>query len=39
MPPYRPLWYFRPLAHQIRPHGGDSAHFEKHCPNLMLTLT
>ena len=27
---FRPLWFFRPLAHQNRPLGGDSAHFENH---------
>jgi len=29
-PPYRLLWFFRPLAHQNRPQVGDSALFEKH---------
>jgi len=25
-----PLWFYRPLAAQNHPHGGDSAHFENH---------
>jgi len=29
LPPIAPL-LFCPLAHQNRPQGGDSAHFEKH---------
>ena len=37
-PPYRPLWFFRPLAHQNRPQGGDSAHFEKHCSRTYIIL-
>jgi len=32
--PYRPLRFYCPLAHQNRPQGGDSAHFEKLWSNL-----